>query len=95
MNNPALKLEQDVLYVSGPLLLKQAAVLLQQLSHFKRDTIKTVDFSQANECDSTGILLMLNVQRYAKQKINFKNIPHRLKALLALSDLIKELAITE
>lgn len=87
MNN-AFTIENETIHVSGALQLKQAPALLQQLTSLDvTNKIKHVNFSNTTDCDTTGILVMLRLERSAGKELQFINVPKRLQALLNLSSL--------
>ncbi len=87
MNN-TFTIENETIHVSGALQLKQASALLQQLASLDiTNKIKKINFSNTTDCDTTGILVMLRLERSAGKELQFIHVPKRLQALLNLSSL--------
>jgi ABC-type transporter Mla MlaB component len=72
-------------YTVGPLCAQ-----IHQLTDFTQPF--TVNLAQVTEADSAGILVLLALLKRARehqQRVNFKNIPDKMKTLMRLYDLEK------
>lgn len=85
---PHIHVAGEQLKITGLLQLPNAmTVIAAALKDAEKQKIRVVDFSAVEDGDSTGILLMLRLQRLLGKHVVFKNVPTRLQALLSLSNL--------
>lgn len=86
--DPQIQVVGEQLNIVGLLQLSNAMqVITDAVRATENQKIRTVDFSAVADGDSTGILLMLRLQRLLGKQVIFKNVPKRLQALLSLSNL--------
>jgi len=61
-----IRAEGDRLYISGPVTLDTAMQLLEASSDRIGSQLKTIDFSEATDIDSSAVSLMLEWSRKAR-----------------------------
>lgn len=88
MANQYFSIDNECLKVSGQLRIKQANSILENLNEtVLNKAIKTVDFSGVDECDTTAVLVLLNLKRHFSSSFELIHVPEKLLALLQLSNL--------
>ncbi|MBX9705757.1 MAG: STAS domain-containing protein [Gammaproteobacteria bacterium] len=91
---PKIHVSGEQLAIAGLLQLPNAmTIIAAAVAAAEKNSIRVVDFSAVEDGDSTGILLMLRLQRLLGKKIIFKNVPARLQALLSLSNLTNQIQL--